>query len=1021
MELLGTAVDSLTARQKHIVAVIGETDNMAEAAAALGVHPSALSAKLRAIANRLGLAATNDLVQLARRRQVLDASSQAVIGIDARGMCVFANRRTAEMMGYSRAELVGQCLHDLIHVPPGQGADTRSEDCPVTAVALGKGLTHSGETVLFHRDGSPLWVSYSAVAAGESGEASVTVVTWSDHSAEIKMERELSKVNERLEMALDAGGITAFEVDLDSQQVTGWGRLLAHQGGAGLEQFVDGVRPAPGYDLTLDRLPEIPVGATAEAEYSVQLPGSEMRDARIRVRRLAASDSEPARLIGVAVDVTAVRDVERVHEAVLELSNDALIGTDAWGTVVKWNGAAEKLFGYSKQQALGAPVADLVLPERSRPAHAEAVRSVRERAVLRPISLGPFESTTMDSSGREFPVEWSVTWVPMRDGMMSRAFLRDISERKAAEAELRSGALADQLTGLANRAVLEDRLAHAQARMSVPGTSLAVMFVDVDRFKLVNDSLGHAAGDTVLREVAARMSASVRTADTVGRFGGDEFVVICEDISEHDAMRLAERMITEIQKPFPIDGLEIAVSASIGIAMTTGLPGAAPDDLLRDADAAMYRAKELGKGRAEMFSVAVRDRALRRLRMETDLRRALTADELRVFYQPIVDTRTEQICGVEALVRWEHPEHGLLPPSEFISLAEDTGLIVALGAWVLRNACLDVASWPVTDDFHVTVNLAAKQLQQDDLFETVTAALDQARLLPSQLCLEITETGMMEESRTVMANLDRIHGLGVGIAIDDFGTGYSSLLRLRRFPIDMLKIDRLFVSGIGRNSDDTAILAGIAELARALRVETLAEGVETPEQLHFMRSLGCHRAQGFRWSPAVEEPALRDLLSLPHLRPPEPQPMPFRPGVPMSLPAMELAPPASRRRRVVLVDDSPGDRSLIGHTLSLSGTFEVVGEAESAEEALGVVGRETPDLILLDMSLPGADGLSALASLRQVSPSSVVALLSGFTSSGLERAALAAGAAACLDKGISAARLLSELVTLFPGNVHQVA
>ena len=864
--LLGAAVDALTPRQKFMVAVLGETDSMGEAAERLGVHPAALSARLRAIASRLGLARTGDLVELARRREVLDASSQAIMGLDSRGLCVFANRRSCEMFGYDREELVGRCPHEILHSGGGRGAVVPIEECPIQSVALGKGLTHAGETVLFHRDGSPLWVSYGAVAAGESGDRSVAVITMRDHSDQIRMQRELSLTNARLELALDAAGVTAFEVDLESQEMTGWGRFFEQGPGMTFTEFLSRVTTADGRGLSPIRLSEIPVGTTVEGDCIVDRPTGGRIETHVRVRRLAGDLLEPSRLLGVAVDMTAVREAERVHEAVLELSNEALVGVDEWGTVTQWNAAAEDLYGFSKGEALGAKLEELVIPVRHRQSFLESLRTVREVAGRNPISRGPLETTAVDSSGREFPVEWTATWVPVRDGMACRAFVRDISVRKAAEAELISGAVTDGVTGLANRALLDDRLGHALARLESSGGSLAVMFVDLDRFRLVNDSLGHATGDTVLRELAGRMKASLRLVDTVARFGGDKFVVLCEDTVGHEAMKLAERIVAEIQEPVPIDGQQISVGASIGISVVDGRSVTA-EDPLRDAEVAMYRAKELGRSRAEMFDEWMRHRATGRLRAESDLRRAITGGELKVFYQPIVSTATEQIRGVEALVRWEHPERGLLPPSEFIPLAEDTGLIVPLGAWVLANACAEVSRWSLPADFHLAVNLAARQLEEEGLPDSVTAVLEQTGLPPWQLCVEITETGMMEQSDTATANLHRLHEMGIGIAIDDFGTGYSSLLRLRRFPIDLLKIDRLFVSGAGRNPDDTAILTAIVDLARTLGVSTLAEGVETPYQLEFIRSLGCQFAQGFRWSPPLSEPAMRELLALPTLRP----------------------------------------------------------------------------------------------------------------------------------------------------------
>ena len=1005
--LLGAAVDTLTPRQKYVVAVLGETDSMADAADRLGIHPSALSAKLRSIANRLGLAGTSDLVQMARRRQVLDASAQGMAGIDSNGICVFANRRMSELVGFTREELVGACLHDLYHSKGGMPRD----ECPINAVTTGKGLTHSGETVIWHKDGTAIWVGYSAVAAGESGDDAVAVVTFRDLTAQVRMEREISSTNARLELALEAAGVTAFEIDLLSEEIVGWGRLIDSESGTTFDEFLSRLRAPDGQDVSAASLRELPLGTTMEHDLIASTPEGGQLDVRARLRLLSDEEGRPSRLLGAAVDTTARRDAERIHQAVLEISSDAFVGMDQSGRVTEWNAAAETLFGYGRDDAIGRLLDELIIPPRYREAHRIAIRRMSASDRLQPVGRGPLELTALDARGREFPIEVSVTSVPLRDGVAFRGFIRDISSRKEAEARLIAHAVSDELTGLANRALLEDRLTQAKAWLQRSGGSLAVLFIDLDRFKLINDSLGHAAGDAVLRQVADRLRASLRPTDTAARFGGDEFVVLCEGAVDHEAAKVAARILASLDEPLSVNGQDIVIGASIGIAVTDDR-GASMEDLFRDADAAMYRAKERGRGRIEMFNEAMRHRALGRLQLEAELRRAIASDELRVFYQPIVDTVTEQIYGVEALVRWEHPERGLLAPSEFVPVAEEIGLDVPLGAWVLEAACADVSAWPVSESFRLSVNLSARQLVREDLPETVEGVLARTGLRASQLLLEITETGLMDDTGAVYVNLSRLHGMGVSFALDDFGTGYSSLLRLRRFPIDVIKLDRLFVSGVGRNGDDTAILQAIAGLARVLGVAAVAEGVETSEQFEFIRDIGCGFAQGYRWSPAVPEHTLRELLrhrSLGlddmHVRVPViRQPVIGSAPLPFSTPL----------RRVVLVDDSPGDRSLIQSALGASGVFQVVAEASSAEEAIEVVRQAGPDLVVLDMSLPGQDGLTALSVLHEASPLSRIALVSGLVSDGLRNAALKAGADACLDKGLSPTHLVSELAALFP-------
>ncbi len=429
-------------------------------------------------------------------------------------------------------------------------------------------------------------------------------------------------------------------------------------------------------------------------------------------------------------------------------------------------------------------------------------------------------------------------------------------ERKraqVAERALLHQAFHDTLTGLPNRALLADRLGQALARRERRCLEAAVLFLDIDRLKWVNDSLGHAAGDQLLVDVARRLESVLRPGDTVARFGGDEFVVLCEELSAAgEAVTVAERLRDALASPFHVRGREIGLTASIGIALASTSSHDTPDALLRDADAAMYRAKERGRDRVELFDDHMRSRAMARLETESTLRRAIEQTELRVHYQPVIELATGRATGLEALVRWEHPERGLVPPSEFITVAEETGLIVGLGAYVLAEACTQVARWnhrrPDGEPLTVSVNLSPHQLRARGLRELVAEALQHTGLDPRLLCLEITETALVEDADSNRAALDSLKDLGVTLAVDDFGTGYSSLLYLRRFPVDVLKIDRSFVVGLETNAEDTAIVSGVVGLAQALGLQAVAEGVETPEQAACLRQLGCPLAQGYHWS-----------------------------------------------------------------------------------------------------------------------------------------------------------------------------
>jgi diguanylate cyclase (GGDEF)-like protein/PAS domain S-box-containing protein len=539
------------------------------------------------------------------------------------------------------------------------------------------------------------------------------------------------------------------------------------------------------------------------------------------------------------------------------------VGTDDRGLVTEWNRAAEQMFDVRRAAALGRPVAEVTLPVRHRAAHMSAIGRFLGAASTT-MACEPLEVVGMRSDGSEFPAEVSYAAVRTDAHIAFRAFVRDISARKALEAELVRRALTDQLTELPNRALLTDRLGHALSRLaSAPSASaLAVLMVDVDHIKVVNDSLGHAAGDEVLRIVAGRLVGAVGAADTVARFGGDSFAVVCEGLSPSQAMAIGNHLLVAAGGPARVQGRDVTVSVSVGVAVTTD-PRREPGSLLSDADAAVYRAKDQGRGRTELFDDALRRRTNARLDLEAELRRAIDGDQLRLYFQPVVDVATERVSGCEALVRWAHPDRGLVPPAEFIPVAEETGLIGRVSSWVMGAACRQLATWrdddgfdpgaglPGAPPFHLAVNLSGHELGRRGLVGELAAFLDEADVDPSLLCVEITETVLVQDTPTVTAVLRQLHELGVRIAVDDFGTGYSSLLHLRRFPIDVLKLDRLFVAGLGRHEQDTAIVKATIDLAHGLGLQALAEGVERPEQLTMLAAMGCDQAQGFLWSPPV--------------------------------------------------------------------------------------------------------------------------------------------------------------------------
>ena len=444
------------------------------------------------------------------------------------------------------------------------------------------------------------------------------------------------------------------------------------------------------------------------------------------------------------------------------------------------------------------------------------------------------------------------------------ATAHDIEERKELERQLKHQAFYDALTGLPNRALFHDRLEQALVRTGRRKNKIGLLYLDLDNFKLVNDSLGHQTGDRLLIAAAHRLRACVRAEDTIARLGGDEFVVLLENlVTEADALPLAAGITRQFVWPFPLDGRDLVVSVSIGIALGDASQ-TETDSLLRNADVAMYRAKAAGKGRYVVFDPSMHKDTLARLDLETDLRRALKDGELRLHYQPVVCIKTGQVTELEALVRWQHPVRGLILPAYFIPIAEETGLIVPLGEWVLEQACRQMAAWndqafaagPLT----VSVNLSPRQFQSPNLADDVLRTLGNTGLAPSCLKLEITEGAIMQDFDATITTLQQLKRLGVQIAIDDFGTGYSSLAYLKRLPLDVLKIDRSFVKGIGEDHEDTAIVRAIISLAGSLNLTVTAEGVERAEQAALLNAWACDQGQGYHFGRPLEVTATAALL-----------------------------------------------------------------------------------------------------------------------------------------------------------------
>jgi diguanylate cyclase (GGDEF)-like protein/PAS domain S-box-containing protein len=554
---------------------------------------------------------------------------------------------------------------------------------------------------------------------------------------------------------------------------------------------------------------------------------------RGRLLRQATDAVERERLASADLQVS-----EQRFRALVQNSSDVFLILMPDGSVEYQSPAVERVLGYAPGERVGKPIFELI--------HPDDLGFVK--AVIAELTQTPGAVRTIEGRSRHADGSWrtiEATGHNMIDDPMVRGIVvnyRDITERKVLERQLIHEAFHDPLTGLANRALFIDRVEHALTRRNEP-KRLAVLFMDVDDFKTINDSLGHAAGDLVLVAVAERLRGCLRPEDTVARLGGDEFGVLVEDADTALPAELASRLLGALRNPFEISGKQVHLQASIGLAFgSDDITGA--NELLRNADVAMYTAKNRGKGRLERFESSMHAAVLSRLELKADLERAITHDEFRLRYQPSFDLKSGQLAGFEALLRWRHPTRGEIFPNDFIGLAEETGLIVEIGKWVLDRACEQARAWVDAgrDNLVMSVNLSARQLREPELVGWVRDALAAAQLPPERLMLELTESSLMQDDGGL---LHQIRELGVRLALDDFGTGYSSLSYLSRFPIEVLKIDRSFTHPLGGEDEDSALVRSVIQLAAAMNMQTVAEGIERSEQLLRVTALGCDFAQGY--------------------------------------------------------------------------------------------------------------------------------------------------------------------------------
>ncbi len=596
-------------------------------------------------------------------------------------------------------------------------------------------------------------------------------------------------------------------------------------------------------------------------EYRLVLPDGSIRWVRTSGAALHDLDGTVIGMVGTAADITQMRmaddrlrESEERTRAILETAAEGIVSCNERGLILEFNAAAERIFGYDSDRVIGQfdmldlfPPEDRDILERSRAAFLAG-------AAPRYVGQRPRELSAVRHDGTTVPVEVAVTEIRTSEGRIFTAVMRDLTEQKAFARELEHLATHDSLTGLPNRALMTAQLEAALFRADRLRLTLAVLFVEIDRVKLVTEALGHRAGDELIEQAAARLRNAAGPMAMLARFSNDQFVVVIEDLEDvGDAVETAIHIIESINEPFLVAADEAFVTASVGIAFALEGVGRA-DALVSNADVAMGRAKSSSVTRYEVFDSEMRAWVEGQRKTEIALRHGIDRGEFELFYQPVVELETSAVVGYEALVRWNHPEHGLLPPSAFVPVAEDSGLIVVLGEKLLRDAIRQSSAWraesgPTARPSNVAINLSARQLDTPGLVDTVRAALEDFDANPGDITFEITETVVLHDVETVVHTLDGLKSLGVRLSLDDFGTGYSSLTYLTRLPIDTVKVDRSFVSQLGTETRDASIVEMVVAMARTLQLDVIAEGVETVDQADVLRRWGCRYAQGYLFAP----------------------------------------------------------------------------------------------------------------------------------------------------------------------------
>ena len=782
-------------------------------------------------------------------RSVVENSSEIVTVVDADGTLRYANPAWARVLGHDYEQAVGT-MNVLDHVHPDDLAHVLEE----TEEALAKGgvVTNQAEYRFRRKDGSWLWMQSVGTYLLDDPQVGGVVVV----SRNVTERKEAEEALHLQAQLLGAVGEAVIALDAD-RKVVYWNRAAEEMYGFSSEEvlgrrMMDRLVPEDLRTHAEEVMAGVRAGLSWKGEFVVRRKDGTPLTVEASNTPVLDEHGGQVGVVGVLRDVTERKEAEEALRrseselfSVLESITDGFFILDRELRFAYVNPQAALMMERTREDLVGEKLwEDATFYPEYRRAMAEG-RTVEFEAYYPPLKRW-----------------YGVRAYPSQSGLS--VYFQDVTERKALEKRLRHQSLHDSLTGLPNRRLFVDRLGQALGRTRRRDRLVAILFTDLDDFKVVNDSLGHDTGDKLLVEVAKRLGSCLRPEDTLARFGGDEFTVLIEDLEVPDgAVRVAERIVEELREPFLLEGRELYVAASIGVALgSAGTKDA--EELLREADTAMYRAKDQGSDH-EVFDTAMHGRAVDRLELENDLRRAIEQNEFVVHYQPIISLQTGELWGMEALVRWEHPERGLLNPDEFVPVAEESGLVVPMGELVLEEACRRAVEWqrefPGNPPLAMSVNLSGRQLRRPDLPETIGRALTESGLSASSLGLDITETVYISALEANTAALDRLRALGIRICLDDFGSGYSSLSYLKRLPADILKVDKSFTKGLGLEVEDTAIVQTVVDLAHILGMEVVAEGVEVEEQETLLREMGCDFAQGYLFSRPLPPEAVSEFLA----------------------------------------------------------------------------------------------------------------------------------------------------------------